>query len=99
MKLKTLTTALKSEAMVRSNAKYEVGFLNNHRRMNVAVTRTRRQCCIICNTETVISDKFLKRLVEYFEKHAELQLYECCESNTELNIMLPGVSSIQLLKF
>jgi hypothetical protein len=67
--------------------------------MNAAVTRTRRQCCIICDTETISSDKFLKRRVEYFEKHAELQLYRCWESNTILNIMLPGVSSIQLLKF
>lgn len=58
-------------SMVRSNAKHEVGFLNDHRRMNVAVTRARRQCCIICDTETVSSDKFLKRLVEYFEEHAE----------------------------
>jgi superfamily I DNA and/or RNA helicase len=58
-------------SMVRSNAKHEVGFLNDHRRMNVAVTRARRQCCIVCDTETVSSDKFLKRLVEYFEEHAE----------------------------
>nr|ATB19672.1 putative DEAD-like helicase [Juniperus indica] len=58
-------------SMVRSNSKHEVGFLNDHRRMNVAVTRARRQCCIICDTETVSSDKFLKRLVEYFEEHAE----------------------------
>lgn len=58
-------------SMVRSNAKHEVGFLNDRRRMNVAVTRARRQCCIICDTETVSSDKFLKRLVEYFEEHAE----------------------------
>ncbi|XP_075490395.1 uncharacterized protein LOC142528969 isoform X2 [Primulina tabacum] len=58
-------------SMVRSNSKKEVGFLSDRRRMNVAVTRARRQCCIICDTETVISDKFLKRLVEYFEEHGE----------------------------
>lgn len=39
--------------------------------MNVAVTRARRQCCIICDTETVSGDKFLKRLIEYFEEHGE----------------------------
>lgn len=33
--------------------------------------RARRQCCIICHTETVIGDKFLKRLVEYFEENGE----------------------------
>ncbi|KAI3471377.1 hypothetical protein Pfo_030741 [Paulownia fortunei] len=58
-------------SMVRSNSKKEVGFLSDRRRMNVAVTRARRQCCIICDTETVSGDKFLKRLIEYFEEHGE----------------------------
>ncbi|CAO2822194.1 unnamed protein product [Amaranthus hypochondriacus] len=58
-------------SMVRSNSKKEVGFLSDRRRMNVAVTRARRQCCLICDTETVSSDQFLKRLIEYFEEHGE----------------------------
>ncbi|XP_010558761.1 PREDICTED: DNA-binding protein SMUBP-2 isoform X2 [Tarenaya hassleriana] len=58
-------------SMVRSNAKKEVGFLSDRRRMNVAVTRARRQCCLVCDTETVSGDAFLKRLVEYFEEHGE----------------------------
>lgn len=58
-------------SMVRSNSKKEVGFLSDHRRMNVAVTRARRQCCLVCDTETVSSDQFLKRLIEYFEEHGE----------------------------
>ncbi|KAK9726065.1 hypothetical protein RND81_05G187700 [Saponaria officinalis] len=58
-------------SMVRSNSKKEVGFLSDHRRMNVAVTRARRQCCLVCDTETVSSDHFLKRLIEYFEEHGE----------------------------
>ncbi|TVU03872.1 hypothetical protein EJB05_50585 [Eragrostis curvula] len=48
-----------------------VGFLSDHRRMNVAVTRARRQCCLVCDVETVSNDKFLKRLVEYFEENGE----------------------------
>ncbi|KAL6145255.1 hypothetical protein ACLB2K_055943 [Fragaria x ananassa] len=40
-------------------------------RMNVAVTRARRQCCLVCDTETVSNDAFLKRLIEYFEEHGE----------------------------
>lgn len=48
-----------------------MGFLSDRRRMNVAVTRARRQCCLICDTETVSSDKFLKRLIEYFEENGE----------------------------
>ncbi|KAG7563399.1 AAA+ ATPase domain [Arabidopsis suecica] len=58
-------------SMVRSNSKKEVGFLKDQRRMNVAVTRSRRQCCIVCDTETVSSDAFLKRMIEYFEEHGE----------------------------
>lgn len=58
-------------SMVRSNSNREVGFLSDHRRMNVAVTRARRQCCLVCDTETVSNDAFLKRLIEYFEEHGE----------------------------
>lgn len=58
-------------SMVRSNSKKEVGFLSDNRRMNVAVTRARRQCCLICDTETVTAHSFLKRLIEYFEEHGE----------------------------
>ncbi|GAV57283.1 AAA_11 domain-containing protein/AAA_12 domain-containing protein [Cephalotus follicularis] len=58
-------------SMVRSNSKKEVGFLSDRRRMNVAVTRARRQCCLVCDTETVSSNEFLKRLIEYFEEHGE----------------------------
>ncbi|KAL5538142.1 hypothetical protein UlMin_022594 [Ulmus minor] len=58
-------------SMVRSNSKKEVGFLSDRRRMNVAVTRARRQCCLVCDTETVSNDAFLKRLIEYFEEHGE----------------------------
>lgn len=57
----------------------QVGFLSDRRRMNVAVTRARRQCCVVCDTETVSSDGFLKRLVEYFEEHGEyLSASEYC---------------------
>ncbi|XP_022634850.1 DNA-binding protein SMUBP-2 isoform X1 [Vigna radiata var. radiata] len=62
-------------SMVRSNSKkeyiFQVGFLSDRRRMNVAVTRSRRQCCLVCDTETVSGDGFLKRLIEYFEEHGE----------------------------
>ncbi len=49
------------------------------RRMNVAVTRARRHCAVVCDSETVSKDAFLGRLVAYVEAHgayvsaAELQ--------------------------
>ena len=58
-------------SMVRSNTNGEVGFLADNRRMNVAVTRARRHCALVCDSDTVKSDPFLKRLIEYFEEHGE----------------------------
>ena len=63
-------------SMVRSNEGREVGFLADARRMNVAVTRARRHCALVCDSETVSSDPFLKRLVDYFSEHGE---YESAE--------------------
>ncbi len=54
---------------VRSNDAKQVGFLADRRRMNVAVTRARRHCTLVCDSETVSGDEFLGRLVQYFEVH------------------------------
>ena len=54
-------------SMVRSNKKGEVGFLSDSRRMNVAFTRARRHCAVICDSETVSHDPFLASLVAYME--------------------------------
>lgn len=70
-------------SMVRSNDKREVGFLADSRRMNVAVTRARRHCALICDTETVGSDPFLKRLVEYFERNADYASAEEFAADTD----------------
>jgi superfamily I DNA and/or RNA helicase len=56
---------------VRSNAEQQVGFLADARRMNVAVTRARRHCALVADSDTVASDPFLKRLLAYFEAHGE----------------------------
>lgn len=68
-------------SMVRSNPRGEVGFLSDARRMNVAVTRARRHCCLICDSSTVEKDEFLGRLVRWFEDNGELmsagELVDC----------------------
>jgi superfamily I DNA and/or RNA helicase len=64
-------------SMVRSNTHNEVGFLKDCRRMNVAITRAKKHCAIIGDSETISSDKFLDRLVYYFQENGE---YESAES-------------------
>lgn len=56
---------------VRSNAQKQVGFLADERRMNVAVTRARRHCALVADSDTVTAHPFLQRLIAYFEAHGE----------------------------
>lgn len=56
-------------SFVRSNIAREVGFLSDHRRINVAVTRAKRHVAVIADSETVSSDPFLQRLITYIQSH------------------------------
>lgn len=49
----------------------QVGFLSDKRRFNVAVTRARRHCAVVADTETVSKDAFLKSLIKYMEENGE----------------------------
>jgi len=55
-------------SMVRSNSNNRVGFLADERRMNVAVTRARMHCAVVCNSQTVESNTFLSTLLEACKK-------------------------------
>lgn len=56
-------------SLVRSNEKQEIGFLNDLRRMNVAITRAKKKLVVIGDSATIGNSKFYKAFLEYCEKH------------------------------
>jgi superfamily I DNA and/or RNA helicase len=54
-------------SLVRSNAEGDLGFLNDVRRMNVALTRARRKLLIVGNSATLAVHPYYQRLISYFE--------------------------------
>jgi len=61
-------------SLVRSSekgGKDGIGFLSDKRRLNVAVTRAKRHCAVICDSETVSRNGFLKGLVDWMEEKGE----------------------------
>jgi ATP-dependent RNA/DNA helicase IGHMBP2 len=55
------------EALVISAVR--VGFVADRRRMNVAVTRARRQCVLVADSDTLSRNPFLRGLVDHFHSH------------------------------
>jgi hypothetical protein len=55
-------------SLVRSNLRREVGFLADDRRINVAVTRARRQLTVICDSDTCSSHPFLSGLISHISR-------------------------------
>ncbi len=54
-------------SLVRSNRENEIGFLEDVRRMNVALTRARRKLIVIGDSATITIHPFYQRMVTYFE--------------------------------
>ena len=54
-------------SLVRSNRAGEIGFLEDVRRMNVALTRARRKLIVIGDSATITSHAFYRRMLTYFE--------------------------------
>jgi len=48
-----------------------IGFLRDDRRLNVAVTRAKRHCCVIGDSETLNTSPFVKNLLEWMNEHGE----------------------------
>ncbi len=54
-------------SLVRSNENQEIGFLNDLRRMNVAITRAKKKLVVIGDSSTIGSNPFYKSFLEYCE--------------------------------
>lgn len=55
-------------SLVRSNAEQIIGFLKDYRRMNVALTRAKKQLFIIGDSATLGGDSFYSGLIDFIEK-------------------------------
>ena len=60
-------------SMVRSNEPQNLGFLVEKRRLNVAVTRAKRQLVLVCDAATVSKDEFLAGFVQYMRDNGEVE--------------------------
>lgn len=55
-------------SLVRANEEGQIGFLNDLRRMNVAITRARMKLVILGEAATLSHHPFYKRLIEYIRE-------------------------------
>ncbi len=60
-------------SLVRSNAKSEIGFLSDYRRMNVAMTRARKQLIVVGDSATIGNNHFYEDFLRYCEEVGEYQ--------------------------
>jgi len=78
-------------SLVRSNGDKEVGFLAEKRRLNVAMTRPRRQLVVIGDSETISTGgKFLKRWMLHLEEWADLRYPDPSELSLDLESLKVG---------
>lgn len=64
--------------LVRSNDKHEVGFLKDYRRLNVSITRAKRQLYVVGDYDTIShsSAGFLRSWAAHMETHALVKYVE-----------------------
>ncbi len=56
-------------SLVRSNGKHEIGFLQDYRRMNVAMTRARMLLVVVGDSATIGMNKFYQAFLDYVAEH------------------------------
>ena len=59
-------------SLVRANSEGNIGFLNDLRRMNVAITRARMKLIILGDATTLTSHPFYKALYEYIREKGKI---------------------------
>ena len=74
-------------SLVRSNVDQNLGFLVEKRRLNVGVTRARRQLVLVCDSETVSKDEVLKQFVTYVKENGTCK--EVVKSTDTSKLVLP----------
>ena len=74
--------------MVRSNHNKNLGFLVEKRRLNVAVTRAKRQLVLVCDSSTVSHDIDIGKFISYMRERGVVE-----EARTE-NLVLPSRSCL-----
>ena len=79
---------------MRSNARREVGFLSDNRRINVGVTRAKRHLAVVGDSQTCSADRFLRSLLEHITTHGD---YVSAEDFVEMSVA--GVSPLTCSEF
>jgi len=59
-------------SLVRSNPDEEIGFLQDLRRLNVAITRGKRKLIMVGDSKTLSSNPVYKKLIQYIQNHGKV---------------------------
>jgi superfamily I DNA and/or RNA helicase len=59
-------------SLVRSNPQEEIGFLEDLRRLNVALTRAKRKLIIVGDAKTLSSNEVYRKLIEFIKEKGKL---------------------------
>ena len=79
-------------SLVRSNQSRSVGFLKDERRMNVSITRAKKQVYIVGDSLTLSSDPCLASLYDYVEARGYIQIVDPNDLQEVYEVSsLPGV--------